>query len=424
MKLDLARELPRAAQRAAEGYLHALATHGRDPSKWTATQRQHQRELLLDEWGKIAGPATRVPMPELLRLAGKPVGTTKRAAFVALWERFASLFDANVASIYPKLRRNPSAMTVAASDAVQHVVLEPVTVAGSRSIPRRMKLARTKAKGFDLDPIALVDKPGFEDQPAMLTPAQWKGLAQGDRLTIRAQTFVRVKKKGTGAGVWFPVMVTAKKAAIAGRAKRGDFGWVIEDGKTRAVDLRPAPAPLSRRAVHMTHDEWFAAPPRLRETRWRRPLERYWLDEGGEWRPVRIIDADQRTVRETPAKPKRGRTRKRAAAVANPALAIVGNPSPSVGAELRKAAALYRRFHGCEPPADLVRKGKGKGVWIALGELRRIDYQPRRGARRGPVWFHHFKPGCVLAASSDGKRLAIFDRKGKHMVDFDRGITR
>lgn len=112
------------------------------------------------------------------------------------------------------------------------------------------------------------------------------------------------------------------------------------------------------------------------------------------------------------------RRRRRTSRRRNPELLTV-NPSAS---ELRKAAREYQRFHGVKPKRA-TKLGKGRGVLIALGELREIVYQPRRGSRRGPAWFHKFKPGNVLAVSADGKRLVIVDRRNRKAVDFDYGIV-
>lgn len=90
-------------------------------------------------------------------------------------------------------------------------------------------------------------------------------------------------------------------------------------------------------------------------------------------------------------------------------------------ASLKKALAAYRQFHGVNPKKAT--KGDGNGVLIALGELREIVYQPRRGSRKGPAYFHNFKPGNVLAVTADGKRLVIVDRKKRRAVNFDLGIV-
>lgn len=110
--------------------------------------------------------------------------------------------------------------------------------------------------------------------------------------------------------------------------------------------------------------------------------------------------------------------RKRSKRRKNPQLLVV-NPSR---ADLVKARAAYREFHGVEPTKALKLGGKGP-VLVALGELREIVYQPRRGHRKGPAFFHHFKPGNLLAATTDGKRLVIIDRRNRRSVDFSLGIV-
>lgn len=108
----------------------------------------------------------------------------------------------------------------------------------------------------------------------------------------------------------------------------------------------------------------------------------------------------------------------------NPHLLTLGNPSEITSEHVRAAIAAYKRFHGVEPKPSQVHRGDGNGILIALGELCRIDYQPTRGQRSGPTWYHHFKPGAVLCTSPDGRRLVVLDRQGKRLVDFDRGIVR
>lgn len=103
----------------------------------------------------------------------------------------------------------------------------------------------------------------------------------------------------------------------------------------------------------------------------------------------------------------------------NPELLTISNPTR---AKLAKAANAYRQFHGVDPK-KMTKLGNGGDVLIALGDLREIVYQPRRGDRKGPAFFHKFKPGNVLAVTADGKRLAIVDRKKRTAVDFDLGIV-
>lgn len=127
-----------------------------------------------------------------------------------------------------------------------------------------------------------------------------------------------------------------------------------------------------------------------------------------EW--VRPMKAN-RTPRKRKGKAKRKPKRK------NPDLVTISNPA---GADVASAVAAYRQFHGVNPTR--CSKGSGKGVLIALGELREIVYQPKRGQRKGPAFFHKFKAGNVLAVTADGKRLVIVDRSKRKAVDFDLGI--
>lgn len=112
------------------------------------------------------------------------------------------------------------------------------------------------------------------------------------------------------------------------------------------------------------------------------------------------------------------RRRRRTSRKRNPELLTI-NPAKR---ELAKAVREYTRFHGVKPKRA-TKLGKGRGVLVALGELREIVYQPRRGSRKGPAWFHKFRPGNVLAVTADGKRLVIVDRKNRKAVDFDYGIV-
>lgn len=97
------------------------------------------------------------------------------------------------------------------------------------------------------------------------------------------------------------------------------------------------------------------------------------------------------------------------------------NPQRIRSTELEKAVGAYKQFHGTNP--HKVTKGKGRGVLISLGELREIVYQPTRGKRKGPAFFHNFAAGNVLAVTADGRRLVIVDRKNRKAVDFDLGIV-
>jgi hypothetical protein len=139
-------------------------------------------------------------------------------------------------------------------------------------------------------------------------------------------------------------------------------------------------------------------------------------DEASSWARIRGLQL-------TGAKPAKAKRAKRPAKE-NPQLLTIGNPSTVTARELQQARAAYKRFHGIDPPPKCVHVGDGKGVLIGLGEIKRIDYGPRRGRRKGPIWYHHFAPGAVLASSPDGRRLVILDPKGKLLVDWDRGIVR
>ncbi len=130
----------------------------------------------------------------------------------------------------------------------------------------------------------------------------------------------------------------------------------------------------------------------------------------GRAKAARRRNAAKKPARKKAAKRKVRRRR-------NPELMTLGNPSK----DLARAVKAFRQFHGVAPKK--VTKGRGKGVLVALGELREIVYQPTRGMRKGPAFFHKFKPGNVLAVTADGKRLVIVDRKKRKAVDFDAGIV-
>lgn len=115
----------------------------------------------------------------------------------------------------------------------------------------------------------------------------------------------------------------------------------------------------------------------------------------------------------------RGRGRGAKRSKRNPNLVTITNPAKR---DLQKAVDAYREFHGVDPES-MFRLGKGNKVLVALGELKEVVYQPRRGHRKGPAFFHKFKPGNVLAVSSDGRELRIVDTKRRRAVKFDRGIV-
>lgn len=142
-------------------------------------------------------------------------------------------------------------------------------------------------------------------------------------------------------------------------------------------------------------------------------------DQGGEKRPLKVLKKARPPKRKIAPRCAAVRRKKAPRRRKNPQLlTVLGNP---VRAEMAKAVAAYRRFHGVAPKK--MSRGGGKGVLIALGELREIVYQPRRGERRGPAFAHAFKAGNVLAVTPDGKKLVIVDRKRRKAVDFDLGIV-
>jgi len=110
--------------------------------------------------------------------------------------------------------------------------------------------------------------------------------------------------------------------------------------------------------------------------------------------------------------------------VANPELVTL-LANPTTAADFAAGLAAFRRFHATNPKA-VRRIGRGKRVLVALGELREVVYSPRRGQRKGPAFFHRFRPGAVLAASTDGKELRIISagqRGRRFRVDWSRGIV-
>ena len=88
-----------------------------------------------------------------------------------------------------------------------------------------------------------------------------------------------------------------------------------------------------------------------------------------------------------------------------------------------EALEAYERFHGVAPKRWR-RIGDGEEVLIALGELERVIYGPKRGDRAGVGYYHDFRPGATLAASVDGKRLFMLPSKRRPFrVKWDRGIV-
>lgn len=102
---------------------------------------------------------------------------------------------------------------------------------------------------------------------------------------------------------------------------------------------------------------------------------------------------------------------------------VVGKKRRETAKQLRAAEKAYRRFHGVDPAT--VKKVPGRApVLVALGQLKEVVYQPTRGVRKGPAFFHVFGKGATLAATPDGKHLILVPRLGKPFkVKWDRGIV-
>lgn len=96
--------------------------------------------------------------------------------------------------------------------------------------------------------------------------------------------------------------------------------------------------------------------------------------------------------------------------------------NPSRRPELKRALAQYRKFHGVNPRKAL-KRGTGKQVLVALGDVVEIVYEPRRGQRKRVHWVHKFKQRAILATDENGRGLFIVDPKGRVMVDFGAGIV-
>lgn len=277
-----------------------------------------------------------------------------------------------------------------------------------------------------------------------LTAAQWEQIPAERKAIVTEQRFVIDGGKWVPAVIVEAVEIDAKgRRTTRHRTTRGTSSdaWTGPRPGTKAGRKKvfaSVPADMVEGVVTMTSDQWWAAPLGRKFTTARSEtktdesgnvytrcttVDRYlWNDD--RTKLTRVVIAGPTvttTTAEAPAGPKRGR--RKAVAKANPQLLTIGNPASSK--ELAEALAAYRRFHGCDPKVtSKVPNGEGR-VLIALGELRRIDYRPNRGDRRGPTWFHHFRPGVVLAATPDGKQLFIVDRKtGKRLVDWERGIVR
>lgn len=276
-----------------------------------------------------------------------------------------------------------------------------------------------------------------------LTAAQWEKIPAERKAVVTEQRFVIDGGKWVPAIIVEAVEIDAKgKRTTRTRSTRGTSSdaWSGPRPGTKAGRKRvfsAVPADMVEGTVTMTSDQWWDAPLGRKFTTARSEtkadekgnlytrcttVDRFlWNDDRTRLTRVLISGPTVTTTTTAPAGPKK--PRKRATAKANPQLLTIGNPASSK--ELAAALKAYRRFHGCDPKqTSKVPNGEGR-VLIALGELRRIDYRPSRGDRRGPTWFHHFRPGVVLAATPDGKQLFIVDRKtGKRLVDWERGIIR
>lgn len=103
-------------------------------------------------------------------------------------------------------------------------------------------------------------------------------------------------------------------------------------------------------------------------------------------------------------------------------LTILANPALSRSSVNPKALAAFRKFHQVEPK-KLIKLPKGAPDLIVMGTLREVVYQPTRGVRKGPAFFHRFGKGARLAATVDGKQVFLIPDKGKPFrVDWERGI--
>lgn len=125
-----------------------------------------------------------------------------------------------------------------------------------------------------------------------------------------------------------------------------------------------------------------------------------------------------------PSKPSKRRKGRK-----NPALLTIGNPDGDPiqvdRDKLEKAVAAYEEFHGEAPTEVMELPGPG-AVYVMLGELRDVLYEPRKGHRSGAVWEHTFGPGAALVASPDGRDVRIVSLEGEGArlrVDWSRGIV-
>jgi len=98
--------------------------------------------------------------------------------------------------------------------------------------------------------------------------------------------------------------------------------------------------------------------------------------------------------------------------------------------EFKKAVALYRKFHGCEPksfkrvllPTGSKKKVDGRGFFVSLGKAPAESYlPPARSRKAGSIFVHKFEgkqPEKVVSA--DGKLIVTLP--GHHRVtDWIRG---
>lgn len=108
----------------------------------------------------------------------------------------------------------------------------------------------------------------------------------------------------------------------------------------------------------------------------------------------------------------------------NPEILSIVNPAQE--AELRRAYAQYRKFHGTEPTTLTPRGRKGarqRKILIVLGRVVDIIYEPRTGQRKRIHWVHSFGRDARLATDASGKHLYIVGKQGQVQVDFSRGIV-
>lgn len=113
---------------------------------------------------------------------------------------------------------------------------------------------------------------------------------------------------------------------------------------------------------------------------------------------------------------------------------VRGNPRDDMGSltrhpEFRKAVALYRKFHGCDPksikrvllPVGDKRKVESTGFFVSLGKAPAESYTPpKRSRKAGSIYVHKYDSSPEKVVSADGKLVATLP--GKHRVtDWIRG---